>query len=306
LAGTSGSAGTGAATAIGADVEAPPWGGGGDGGAGAGASAAALAGGRLSACSSRHEPVEIAALRGTEGVGPVADLEEQGEPLRRLDVGDPHREDRLVGAERHLRLGADIRRLVGHVGDQDDEGDAALDRQLQLLGIIHARPDVARRDPDPCAARLDEGGKLVGELAVVRAVADEDVAGVAFKRIPCSGRNAIPILRAWQWAPAITPPSFQESWNLIAFVPGSQEGIGSWRSQDDEADYRPRAQHLRTRRTSRAGCPARARAASAASIRCQSRKVTMSTPRARAAVEPGRPALRRCRAESAAIRSATS
>jgi hypothetical protein len=109
----------------------------------------------------------------------VADLEEEGEAGGRLDVRLPHREDRLVAGEGHLRLGADIGRFVRHIGDQYDEGGASLDRGLQILGIVDAGADIARRDPGLHTPPLDERAKLVRFVAILRSVADEDVAGHA-------------------------------------------------------------------------------------------------------------------------------
>ena len=144
-----------------------------------------------------RQPGEIGLLVVAEGVGPVADLEEQGEAGGRLDVRHPDREDRLEQAERHLDLGPDIRRFVRLVGDEDDEGAALLDRLLQLLGIILAGADVARRDPGLGALRLDEGRELVRLDAVVRSMADENVAVHALPLRADDGGAASPCPAIW-------------------------------------------------------------------------------------------------------------
>jgi hypothetical protein len=145
------------------------------------------------------EPLHRSLAMLAEGVGPVADLEEEGEPGRRLDVGLADREDRLARAERHLGFGAHIRRAIGLVGDEHDEGAALLDRLLELLGIILAGTHVARRDPGPDPPRFDERAQIGRLVAVVRTVADEDVAG-AHGRFSCPlwRRNAPTKAGIWQ------------------------------------------------------------------------------------------------------------
>ncbi len=72
------------------------------------------------------------------------------------------------------------------VGDQHHEGRRILDRGLQLLAIIDAGANVARRDPAFDATRFDERAQLVRLVAIFRAVTDEDVAGQAPLTVPAA------------------------------------------------------------------------------------------------------------------------
>jgi len=134
--------------------------------------------------------LQMAFDRRRDCIEPVHRGHEVRERLGRVDVLDPHRNERDAGRDGAFDLAADLPGIVC-AGREDQQHHAALvDRLDDGRAPLIARRDVAGRDPASDAVALEHRTGSIGRRLVDMRVADEDV--VSHSRSPrCGGRRLL-------------------------------------------------------------------------------------------------------------------